>query len=148
MTDNTNILIGKIVAAQGLRGEVRVQTFTSDPSDLKTLKINDIDLTFIRAAGRDIAICKISGINDRNAAEELRGTNLFIDRSSLPELPTGEYYQADLIGMNVIKSGMDVGKVIDIKNFGAGDILEVESGEMISFLGSEIDLENRKIICE
>ncbi len=65
MSENSKILVGKIVAPQGLRGEVRVQTFTSDPSDIKTLKIENIDLQFIRSVGTDVAICKIYGINDK-----------------------------------------------------------------------------------
>ncbi|MBN1281608.1 MAG: 16S rRNA processing protein RimM [Alphaproteobacteria bacterium] len=140
MSENLKILVGKIVAPQGLRGEVRVQTFTSDPSDLKNLKIENMNLQFIRSAGTDVAICKIYGINDRNDAEKLRGTELFIDRQSLPELPQGEYYQTDLIGMTVMVSGKEIGKVSSIQNFGAGDILELESGEMISFIGADVNL--------
>lgn len=140
MSENSKILVGKIVAPQGLRGEVRVQTFTSDPSDIKTLKIENIDLQFIRSVGTDVAICKIYGINDRNEAEKLRGTELFINRQSLPKLPQGEYYQTDLIGMTVMVSGKEIGKVSSIQNFGAGDILELESGEMISFIGAGVDL--------
>lgn len=141
MSENSKILVGKIVAPQGLRGEVRVQTFTSDPSDIKTLKIENIDLQFIRSVGTDVAICKIYGINDRNEAEKLRGTELFINRQSLPKLPQGEYYQTDLIGMKLIVSGTDSGRVVAVHNFGAGDILELESGEMVSFLGAEVDIE-------
>ena len=141
MSENSKILVGKIVAPQGLRGEVRVQTFTSDPSDIKTLKIENIDLQFIRSVGTDVAICKIYGINDRNEAEKLRGTELFINRQSLPKLPQGEYYQTDLIGMKLIVSGTDSGRVVAVHNFGAGDILELESGEMVSFLGDEVDIE-------
>ncbi|HOY47302.1 MAG TPA: ribosome maturation factor RimM [Alphaproteobacteria bacterium] len=140
MSENLKILVGKIVAPQGLRGEVRVQTFTSDPSDLKNLKIENMNLQFIRSVGTDVAICKIYGINDRNDAEKLRGTELFIDRQSLPELPQGEYYQTDLIGMTVMVSGKEIGKVSSIQNFGAGDILELESGEMISFIGADVNL--------
>ncbi|MBN1324697.1 MAG: 16S rRNA processing protein RimM [Alphaproteobacteria bacterium] len=146
MSEKSKILIGKIVAAQGLGGDVRVQTFTSEPSDLQTLKIENIDLKFIRTAGRDVAICKISGINDRNAAEELRGTELFINRESLPALPNGEYYQTDLIGMTVIINGEEQGKVESIQNFGAGDILEMESGKMISFIGANVDIEKGIIV--
>lgn len=141
MSENSKILVGKIVAPQGLRGEVRVQTFTSDPSDIKTLKIENIELQFIRSVGTDVAICKIYGINDRNEAEKLRGTELFINRQSLPKLPQGEYYQTDLIGMKLIVSGTDSGRVVAVHNFGAGDILELESGEMVSFLGAEVDIE-------
>lgn len=145
MTDTSKILIGKIVAAQGLHGEVRVQTFTQHPSDLKTLQIENIKLTFVRAAGADVAICKIDGVNDRSAAESLRGTELFILRESLPQLPDGEYYQADLIGMDVEFGGQLAGHVVALYNFGAGDILELDSGEMISFVLADVDAKNKKI---
>lgn len=140
MTDVQKILVGKIVAAQGLRGEVRVQTYTESPADLANLKIDDLDLKFIRAAGRDVAICKIANINDRNAAESLRGTELFINRESLPQLPDGQFYHTDLIGMLVGEN-----RVVDIQNFGAGDILELDNGEMISFANAKVDLERREI---
>ena len=143
MKDNNEILIGKIVAAQGLKGEVRVQTYTANSADLQKLKIEsgNLKFKFVRDAGRDVAIMKVDGINDRNAAEDLRGTELFVNRDALPPLPAGEFYHTDLIGMDVI----GFGKVIDIHNFGAGDILELENGEMISFANAVVDLENKTI---
>lgn len=139
------ILIGKIVAAQGLRGEVRVQTFTEKVSDLRDLKPKDIDLKFIRDAGRGVAICKVAEIDSRDAAEKLRGTELFISRGSLPPLPVGEYYQTDLIGLPVNISGAIAGTVDAIHNFGAGDIIELDNGDMISFLRATVDIENKII---
>ncbi len=139
MNSNTKILVGKIVGAQGLCGEVRVQTYTQNPEDLKSLKFEGMNLKFIRALpSSSVVIMKAA--DDRNAAEALRGTELFIDRSALPELPIGEFYHADLIGMSV---GNNV--VVAVHNFGAGDILELDSGEMISFAGAKVDLENKKI---
>ena len=82
MTDSKHILVGKIVAPQGIRGEVRVQTFTDTPVDFKKLKIksvrfNDGDFKFVRTVpNSNVIIAKISGIDDRNAAETLRGTVL------------------------------------------------------------------------
>jgi 16S rRNA processing protein RimM len=137
-----NILVGKIVGAQGLRGEVRVQTFTQNPTDFRDLKVNDLDLKFVRALPNSpIIIAKVAGTNDRNAAESLRGTELFIDRDALPQLPDNEFYHADLIGLSV-----GARKVVAVHNFGAGDILELDDGEMISFAGAKVDLEKKTII--
>lgn len=139
MNSTNKILVGKIVGAQGLRGEVRVQTYTQNPEDLKDLKFDGMNLKFIRALpSSSVVIMKAA--DDRNATEALRGTELFIDRSALPELPDGEFYHADLIGMSV---GSNV--VVAVHNFGAGDILELDSGEMISFAGAKVDLKNKKI---
>ena len=99
MTDSKNILVGKIVAPQGIRGEVRVQTFTSTPRDFQKLKIkstrfNDGDFKFVRVVPNStVIIGKITGIDDRNTAETLRGTELFIERDTLPDLKADEFYQ-------------------------------------------------------
>lgn len=151
MTNENKILIGKIVAPQGLRGEVRVQTFTANPLDLRVLGVECEtrgcgDMKFVRAIpNSDVAIMKISGIEDRNAAETLRGAELFVSRESLPALPAGEYYQADLIGMTVMRDGEMIGVVDGMQNFGAGDILELDNGEMISFIGANVNLKNKTI---
>lgn len=152
MADTNRILVGKIVAPQGLQGEVRVQTYTQTPQDLKKLpvfsdKFKSEDFLFVRLSNpaSSVAIAKIKGFDDRNAAESLRGTEVFINRSDLPDLQEGEYYQADLIGMKVVFKDKVVGKVITIHNFGAGDILELDNGDMIAFNSVEVDLDSKTI---
>lgn len=152
MTDNTKILVGKIVAPQGIRGEMRVQTYTAAPTDFKNLKIhsdkfNSDDLHFVRLLNptSSVIIVRVNGINDRNAAETLRGTELFIMRDALPDLSDNEYYQSDLIGFTVIRNGEKIGIVDGFQNFGAGDIIELDNGDMISFVGATVDLD-KKII--
>jgi len=141
MVESDKILVGKIVGAQGLRGEVRVHTYTENPADFKDLKFADFDLQFVRALPNSpVIIARVEGANDRNAADRLRGTELFIDRNALPTLPDGEFYYADLIGMKIGDN-----TVVDIHNFGAGDILELDNGEMISFDGAKVDFENKII---
>ena len=137
MADGVRILVGKIVAAQGIKGELRVQTFTESPDDLAKFKTG---VKFVRAAGPNAAICKIDGVDDRTAAEKLRGRELFIDRSDLPKLKKGEHYIADLIGMSVGSH-----KVAYVHNFGAGDILELDNGDMISFNGAIVNYEKKEI---
>ena len=143
--DDKKILVGKIVAAQGIRGEVRVHAYTASPDDFKTLKILDLPIKFVRAAGRDVAICRVDGVSDRTAAETLRGTELFISRDTLPATHENEYYQADLIGFDVLRDGENIGRVACFQNFGAGDIIELENGDMVSFGGADVDMDARVI---
>ena len=152
MENKEKILVGKIVAPQGIRGEVRVQTYTQTPTDLKTLKLysdklSDNSFHFVRQLNPQstVVIAKIDGVNDRNAAELLRGVELFINRSDLPELKDGEYYQADLIGMRVIRGGIELGVVDNIQNYGGGDILELDNGDLVSFTGAQVDTEQKLI---
>ena len=71
-------------------------------------------------------ICHIAGVDDRNGAEALAGTNLYVDRARLPALPEGEYYHVDLIGLAAVDTaGNPIGEVIAVQNFGASDLLEV-----------------------
>lgn len=152
MSDTKEILVAKIVAPQGIRGEVRVQTYTESPMDLKVLKLHSPKLSdgsfhFVRRLNptSSVIVAKIDGVNDRNSAELLRGTDLFINRSDLPELKDGEYYQTDLIGMRVVRDGLTIGFVDNIQNYGGGDILELDTGEMIAFNSVKVDLDNRTI---
>ena len=154
MSKADSILVGKIVAPQGIRGEVRIQTFTEHPSDFKNLAVFGKNIEpdafrFVRAVpNTNVIIAKIDGISDRNMAETLRGTELFINRNSLPQPHEGEYYQADLIGMDVVRNGTVLGHVECFQNFGAGDIIELDNGEMVAFLGATVDFEHKQINVE
>jgi 16S rRNA processing protein RimM len=148
MSDH-KIIIGKIVGAHALRGEVRVQTYTENPLDLRDMntqgagKILSVRLS---APNSTVVIARIEDVDDRNAAEALRDTEIFITRGSLPPTKADEYYIADLIGMDVfLASGQKLGKVADVQNFGAGDILELDTGEMLSFHGAKVDIDKRVI---
>lgn len=152
MNSDNHILVGKIVAPQGIRGEVRVQAFTEQPSDFQNLAVFGDNISqnafhFIRTIPHsNVIIARIDGVSDRNTAETLRGTELFISRDSLPATQPGEYYQADLIGMTVVRDGAEIGRVACFQNFGAGDIMELDNGEMVAFRGATVDLQNKKII--
>ena len=151
MNDKDKILVGKIVAPQGIRGEVRVQTYSENPTDFKKFKVQSSkfrseDFKFMRAIPNStVVIAKINGYDDRNAAETLRGTELFIGRDDLPALGEQEYYQTDLIGMTVNQRGNIIGRVVCIQNYGAGDILELENGDMVSFIGAIVDMDAKII---
>ena len=145
------ILVGKIVTFQGVRGDVRVQTYTAAPSDFHDLKILSDkfateDFKFVRALpDTNVIIAHIKGFEDRTSAEVLRGTELFINRDALPDAKDGEYYQTDLIGFNVVRDGKKIGSVDGFQNFGAGDIIELDNGEMVAFRGANVDLDKKVI---
>lgn len=145
------ILVGKIVAPQGIRGDVRVQTFSESPMDFQKFKVQsakfkETDFKFVRAVpNSSVIIAHIAGFDDRNAAETLRGTELYIDRDTLPDLKSDEYYQADLIGFSVIRDGEKIGTVAGFQNFGAGDIIELDNGDYVSFIGVKVDMTKREI---
>lgn len=151
MNNNTKILVGKIVAFQGVRGDVRIQTYTAAPSDFHDLKIisNKFapeDFKFVRVLpNSSVIIAHIAGFEDRTSAEILRGTELFVERDDLPQTGANEYYQTDLIGFDVVRDGKKIGIVDCFQNYGAGDIIELENGDMISFKGADVDLD-KKII--
>jgi 16S rRNA processing protein RimM len=121
-----------IGAAHGIRGEVRVKAFTGDPlalGDYGPLYAADgraFEVADIRPANT-VVVVRFKSVKDRNAAEALAGTELFVDRSALPdEADDDEFYHADLIGLDVKDdTGAAIGKVQAIHNFGADDILEV-----------------------
>ena len=153
MDKNDKILVGKIVAPQGLRGEFRIQSFSSTPSDFKKFHILSDKFTpeqfhFVRVHNpkSNLVIAKIDNINDRNGAETLRGVELFILRSDLPNLNQNEFYQHDLIGFTVIRDNIEIGIVDGFQNFGGGDIIELDNGNMVSFVGANVDMQNKIII--
>ncbi|MDR3475620.1 MAG: ribosome maturation factor RimM [Devosia sp.] len=130
------LLMGRIGAAHGIRGEVRIQSFTEEPLALKdygALSTNRPGLTVTIEAARattNVLVARLKGVNDRNAAERLNGVELYIDRERLPEIKDeDDFYVADLIGLEARgKDGAVLGKVLAVPNFGAGDILEIGGG--------------------
>ena len=127
------LLVGRIGAAHGIKGEVRVQSFTEDPLALVSygpLMTSKPGLTIRILAARtttNVLVARIEGVNDRSAAEKLNGVELYIDRALLPE-PDDEddFYHADLLGLRAqLADGTSLGTVSAIPNYGAGDILEV-----------------------
>ncbi|WP_019170848.1 ribosome maturation factor RimM [Pseudaminobacter salicylatoxidans] len=126
------IQMAVIGAPHGVRGELRVKTFTGDPlalGDYGPLFSKDgraFEVIDIRPA-KTVVVVRFKGVNGRDAAEALNGTELFIDRSALPDDgEEDEFYHADLIGLAVKdETGAAVGKVTAVQNFGGGDILEI-----------------------
>jgi 16S rRNA processing protein RimM len=127
------LLIGRIGAAHGIKGGVRIATFTGDPLAIASygpLQTNRPGLTVTIGDARLMkatVIAKLKGITDRNTAETLNGVELYIDRSQLPETEDeDDFYHTDLIGLEArLEDGTVLGEVLDLPNFGAGDLIEI-----------------------
>lgn len=127
------ILAGQFGAAVGLKGEVRLQSFTADPqaiADYGSLAFADgtpIGILSLRPQGK-VLVARIKGVTTREAAEKLTGRELFIDRNEFPQTQDeDEFYLADLVGLDVRNgTGEKTGTVFAVHDFGAGDILEIK----------------------
>jgi 16S rRNA processing protein RimM len=126
------ICVAQIGPAHGTRGEVRLKSFTADPMavmDYGALETEDgtaaFEIESLRPAKRHW-VAQLRGVHDRNAAERLANTKLFVPRDRLPTVETDEFYHADLIGRAAVTTdGRALGSVVAIHDFGAGDILEL-----------------------
>jgi 16S rRNA processing protein RimM len=126
------ICIARIGAAHGVRGAVKLWTFTEDPLAVKhygPLMTKDgarqFEVTHAREA-KDHLVATLKGVSTRDEAERLNGLELYIAREKLPATDEDEYYHADLIGLAAETSAnQPLGRVVAIHNFGAGDIIEI-----------------------
>ena len=134
------ICVARIGAAHGVRGAVKLWTFTEDPFAVEAygpLSTKDGARHFEVASAReakDHLVVTFRGITTRDAAERLNGLELYVPREKLPATEDDEYYHADLIGLDAVTTADEpLGRVVAIHNFGAGDIIEIapESGTTI-----------------
>lgn len=127
------ILVGVIAGAHGVRGQVRIRSFTADPKGVAAYGPvfdetgrRSLKLTVVGATKGSV-IARVEGVEDRNAAEALKGLRLYVPRSALPEPEDDEYYHADLIGLAVeLPGGEPFGRIAAVQNYGAGDVLEIQ----------------------
>lgn len=130
MASDKPVTLAAIAGAHGVTGDVRLKLFGEGVESLGRFRaFNDsaLTLTKLRDDGKGGAIARFAEVTDRNGAEALRGTTLTVPRSALPPLEEGEYYHADLLGLPAVSTeGEDLGEVIAIDNFGAGDVLEIK----------------------
>jgi 16S rRNA processing protein RimM len=134
------ICVGVLAGAHGVRGLVRLKSFTERPEDIISYgpltdasgqRCFEISLN---GRARDALLARIAGVNDRDQAEALRGTRLYVTRAGLPEPAADEFYHADLIGLRAeAPDGSVLGRVCAVHTFGGGDVLEIapETGETI-----------------
>jgi 16S rRNA processing protein RimM len=132
MAGGGQVCLGQFGAAHGVRGEVRLHSFTADPSAIASygpLQSEDgrvFEIEAMRPA-KDHFVARISGIADRNAAELLKNVKLYVPRERLPQPDEpDEFYHADLIGLSIVdRDGQKLGTVLAVHNFGAGDLIEM-----------------------
>lgn len=136
-----DVLLAAVIGAQGLKGAVKVKTFTADPDALSRYgALHDgsgkrYEITAFRPVKLGEAVISFKGVTDRNAAEALKGVELFVARDALPDADEEEFYHADLIGLPAFDSeGRLAGKVAAIHNFGAGDVIVIARGDEEIFL--------------
>jgi 16S rRNA processing protein RimM len=128
------VLVGDIGRPQGLQGEVRIRSFTAEPASIAEYgPLEDetgtrlFEIESLRVTPKALS-ARIKGVTTREEAEALTGTRLYVPRSRLPERAEDEWYHSDLIGLAAINAdGATIGTVIAVHNFGAGDLLEIES---------------------
>lgn len=150
------VLLGVVAAPHGVRGLVRIKSFTEDPmavgtygplSDESGKKEYRVEAL---SAARGAVLARIEGVADRTAAEALRGLRLYVERKRLPGTGEREWYEADLIGLAAVGTdGRDWGKVVAFHDFGAGSVIEVSGGMMLPFTDEavpEIDVAGGKVV--
>jgi 16S rRNA processing protein RimM len=127
------VLLGVITGAHGVRGLVRVKSFTGEPDAIAAygpLEDERGERRFALepvGAAKGVLIARLDGVRDRNAAEKLKGVRLYLPRAALPEPGEEEYYHADLVGLEAaLRSGELFGRVRAVHAYGAGDSLEIE----------------------
>jgi 16S rRNA processing protein RimM len=154
-----DVLLGVVIGAQGLKGEVKVKTFTQSPDKLgaygplHTKDGKSFRATFLRET-KDGAVVALEGVNGRTAAEALKGAELFVPRTALPKEDADEFYHADLIGLRAEDTeGRAMGTVRALHNFGAGNVIELvrDDGDEVFLpftreVAQQIDIEGGRIV--
>lgn len=162
MTDNRLICVGVISTVHGVRGQVKIKSFMADESS-----IGELDVLYnkqgepaykINVTGgvKGALIAWVEGVSDRNAAEALKGRELYIPRDLLPEIEDDEFYYEDLIGLSAVSTdGEALGSVKAIHNYGAGDIIEVVGSDGKEFMYPftkqfvpKVDIAGKKVVID
>lgn len=130
MSDD-QICVAAIAGSFGVRGEVRLKSFTADPAavgDYGPLTTSDgktVTVKITRPIKNGFA-ARLTGVGTKEQADELKGVQLFAPRDALPDLPDDEFYHTDLIGLQVLDTGgKELGVVRAVHDHGAGDLLEI-----------------------
>lgn len=156
------ICVAQIGAPHGVRGEVRLRSFTEDPlafTEYGPLESEDgrqrFEIEALRPA-KDHFVARLSGVPDRNAAEKLTNVKLYVARDVLPDIDEDEtFYHADLIGLEAFtQDGAKFGTITTVQNFGAGDIIEIRpegGGDLVMLpftetVVPEVDIAKRRIV--
>ena len=161
-TKENLVCVGVIGAAKGLRGEVRIKSFTAEPADIGAYGSlfdatgeRSFDLRVMGMAKGQV-VARVEGVGDRDAADALKGIYLHVPRSALPETGDEEYYHADLIGLRAdLAGGGRLGTIRAIYDFSAGDMLEIAQEDggvvMVPFTRAavpEIDFDGGRVVID
>ena len=160
MASDRKICVGQFAGAHGVRGLVKIRSFTAEPEaifDYTPLTSEDGKKRFklgFKSVAKDHFIATLEGLTSREAAEALRGDKIYIARDLLPKPRKGEYYEADLIALRAEDAeGKDYGRVVDIHDHGAGVFLEIGTSKKDSFMlpfkdafVPEVDVTGGKVI--
>jgi 16S rRNA processing protein RimM len=160
--DKSSVLVARFGAAHGVRGEIKLWSFTADPlavADYGPLQSKDGNRQFVLNAlrpNKDFLVARVEGVDDRNAAEALRNVELYLPRERLPEIDEDDtWYYADLVGLAAVApDGAPIGTIAAVHNFGAGDIVEITPSAggktfLLPFteaVAPEVDIKARRIV--
>jgi 16S rRNA processing protein RimM len=157
------VCLGVVGRPHGVKGLVRIRPFTEDPeaiaaygplTDRKTGRKYTVSVANVT---KGMVIARIEGVEDRDQADALKGTELWVDRGALPEIEDEEaFYHHDMIGLRAVaKGGEAIGEVVGIENYGAGDLLELRTQEgrlvLVPFTRDtvpEVDIEGGRVVIE
>lgn len=150
------IALAAVAGAHGVRGELRIKLFSDSVDSLsrhEKLLVGGVERRLLSTRDAKSPVARFEGIDDRSAAEALRGSLIEVARSMLPPLEEGEYYHADLIGLPAVdREGNRVGVVVGVEDYGAGDLLEIEGADgrrsLIPFKPGIVDLEDGSIVLD
>ncbi|MDV6331355.1 ribosome maturation factor RimM [Asticcacaulis sp. 201] len=156
------IFVAQISAAVGLQGEFKLLSFMDDPfsvleySPLLNEKGEPALVITKAREHKGTLVVKAEGVPDRTAVDRIKGMKLYIDRADLPEIDEDEYYITDLIGMKVFDTaGAEIGRIMNVDNFGAGDLLDIQPLEgptyYLLFTAEnvpEVNLAERRIVVD
>jgi 16S rRNA processing protein RimM len=141
MASIRKICVGQFAGAHGVRGLVKLRSFTDAPEAIFSytpLTEKDTDRVIIitkKSTAKDHFIVEVEGIEDKEAADRLRGDRLYVPRDVLPKTGANEYYEGDLMGLNAVdETGKDYGSVMGVFDHGAGIFLEIGSSKKDSFM--------------
>jgi 16S rRNA processing protein RimM len=155
------VLLGHIAGAHGIRGEVLIKTYTVAPENIGAYGplrdesgTRNFNVKSARATPKGV-VARLQGVDDRNAAEAVKGIALYIERDRLPAAADGEFYHADLIGLAAVDgAGKPFGEIVAVQNYGAGDLLEIRLAgasktELVPFTDAavpEVDIAARRVV--
>jgi 16S rRNA processing protein RimM len=154
------ICVGAIAGAHGVKGLVKIKSFTEEPDGVAAYgplsdEAGEREYTLaLTGRAKGLIIARIDGVEDRNAAEALRGTRLYVERAALPPTAEEAYYHTDLIGLEAVgMDGAPVGEVKALYNYGAGDVIEIQRRDkdllLLPFTKAavpEVDLEGGRLV--